>query len=313
MIAIHPTASAVVPSRQDVEAGFTLIELIVSMVTLLVVSGTVTAALMQITNAELTLWNRTQMHSGVRSATELLQQEVGQAGRVALPAAATLTGGVAPGTSAVAVSNVAGMFVGERLVVGTGASEETVTVTAVDKGGSQVTAAFSLAHAGGEPVAVRGGFASGVVPTTTTNGSTASVLKLFGDVNGDNTMVYVEYTCDTVNGFLYRNSMAYDAATKPALGPALVLLDNLRANPGATPCFTYQEEVVGANTYVIAVAITLTVQTQKLDPFTKQYELQTKALLNVAPRNIFNVWQLASAGMTNRIQPTPTSVVALLP
>ena len=313
MTAIHTPASAVVPSRQDFEAGFTLIELIVSMVTLLVVSGTVTAALMQITNAELTLWNRTQMHSGVRSATELLQQEVGQAGRVVLPAAATLTGGVAPGTSAVGVSDVAGMFVGEQLVVGTGASEETVTVTAVDEGGSQVTAAFSLAHSGGEPVAVRGGFASGVVPTTTTDGSTASVLKLFGDVNGDNTMVYVEYTCDTVNGFLYRNSMAYDAGSKPALGPALVLLDNLRANPNATPCFTYQEEVVGANTYVIDVAITLTVQTQKLDPFTKKYELQTKALLNVAPRNIFNVWQLASAGMTNRIQLTPASVVALLP
>ncbi len=311
-MAIHP-ASTGVPLRQESEAGFTLIELIVSMVTLLVISGTVTAALMQLTNAELTLWNRTQMHSGVRSATELLQQEVGQAGRVALPAAATLAGGVAPGTSAVAVSDVAGMFVGEQLTVGTGAFEETVTVTAVDVGGSQVTAAFTLAHASGEPVAVRGGFASGVVPTTTANGSTASVLKLFGDVNGDDTMVYVEYTCDTVNGFLYRNSMAYDEDTKPALSPGLVLLDNLRANPGDTPCFTYQEEVVGANTYVIDVAITLTVQTQKVDPFTKQFELQTKALLNVAPRNIFNVWQLASAGVTNRIQPTPASVEALLP
>ena len=313
MIAMHATTNAVVPPGQAPEAGFTLIELIVSMVTLLVISGTVTAALMQLTNAELTLWNRTQMHSGVRSATELLQQEVGQAGRVALPAAATLAGGVAPGTSAVAVSDVAGMFVGEQLTVGTGASEETVTVTAVDAGGSQVTAAFTLAHASGEPVAVRGGFASGVVPTTTANGSTAGVLKLFGDVNGDNTMVYVEYTCDTVNGFLYRNSMAYDEDTKPALTPGLVLLDNLRANPGGAPCFTYQEEVVGANTYVIAVAITLTVQTQKVDPFTRQFELQTKALLNVAPRNIFNVWQLASAGVTNRIQPTPATVQALLP
>ena len=142
-MAIHP-ASAGVPVFDESEAGFTLIELIVSMVTLLVISGTVTAALIQITNAELTLWNRAQMHSGVRGATELLQQEVGQAGRVALPAVATLAGGVAPGTSAVAVSDVAGMFVGEQLTVGTGASEETVTVTAVDAGGSQVTAAMPI-------------------------------------------------------------------------------------------------------------------------------------------------------------------------
>ena len=293
--------------------GFTIIEMLVSMLVMLVVSGTVTAALLQMTNAELTLWNRTQMHSGVRSATELLQQEVGQAGRVALPATVTLTGNVTPGAATVSVTSVAGMFVGEQLTVGAGSTEETVTATAVDTAGHQITATFIWAHGGGEPVAVRGGFASGVVPTTATNGSTGSVLKLFGDVNGDDSMVYVEYTCDAANGNLYRNSMAFDAGSKPAVGPALVLLDNLRANPNNTPCFTYQEQIVGANTYVTDVAITLTVQTLKQDPLTRQYELQTKALLNVAPRNIFNVWQLASAGITNRIQPTPASVGLLLP
>lgn len=299
--------------RAGSEAGFTLVELIVTMVALLVISGTVTAALMQMTNAELTLWNRTQMHSGVRSATELLQQEVGQAGRVALPAAVTLTGSVVPGSASVSVSSVAGMFVGEQLTVGAGSTEETITATAVDTSGSSITGVFTWAHASGESVVVRGGFASGVLPTTATNGSSGSVLKLFGDVNGDDTMVYVEYTCDTANGYLYRNSMAFDAASKPDLGPSLVLIDNLRANPNSTPCFTYQEQVVGANTYVTDVAITLTVQTQKQDPLTRQYELQTKALLNVAPRNIFNVWQLASAGITSRIQPTPASVTSLLP
>ena len=33
------------------------------------------------TTAQKTIWNRTEMHSGIRGATELLQQEVGQAGR----------------------------------------------------------------------------------------------------------------------------------------------------------------------------------------------------------------------------------------
>jgi len=295
------------------DAGFTLIELMVSTLVLLVISGTVTAALLQMTNAELTLWNRAQMHSGVRSATELLQQEVGQAGRIALPALVTLGGSVIPGAATVGVSSTAGMFVGEQLTIGTGATEETVTLTAVDAGGSQISGTFIWPHSDGEPVFVRGGFASGVVPTPAVDGSTGEVLKLFGDVDGDDTMVYVEYTCDTENGNLYRNSMPFDAASKPALTPDLVLLDNLRENPGGTPCFTYQEQVVGANTYVTDVAITLTVQTQKQDPVTKQYELQTKALLNVAPRNIFNVWQLASAGITNRVQPTPATIGALLP
>ena len=71
--------------------------------------------------------------------------------------------------------------------------------------------------------------------------------------------------------------------------------------------------VVGANTFVLDVAITLTVQTQQIDPITRQYQTETKALLNVSPRNVFNVWQLASAGVSGRIQPMPPTVTTLLP
>src|SRR6185295_10991037 len=63
------------------EDGFTLPELLVATGILLVVSSIVTNALLQMTNQQQTIWNRTEMHSGVRGATELLQQEVGQAGR----------------------------------------------------------------------------------------------------------------------------------------------------------------------------------------------------------------------------------------
>ena len=35
--------------------------------------------------------------------------------------------------------------------------------------------------------------------------------------------------------------------------------------------------------------------------------------MNVAPRNVFNVWQLASAGVIERVQPMPPTVTALLP
>ena len=84
------------------------------------------------------------------------------------------------------------------------------------------------------------------------------------------------------------------------------------ANPNGTPCFTYQTAIVGANTYVTDVAITLTVQTQDIDPVTRQFQTETKTLLNVSPRNVFNVWELASLGVINRIQPMPPSVQALL-
>ena len=67
------------------QAGFSLLELIVATGLLLVVSSLASNALLQITKHQQTIWNRTEMHSGIRGATELLQQEVGQAGLLTLP------------------------------------------------------------------------------------------------------------------------------------------------------------------------------------------------------------------------------------
>jgi prepilin-type N-terminal cleavage/methylation domain-containing protein len=305
-----------VPRRARLEAGFSLIELMISMGILLVVSSAVTSALLQMTTSQSTIWNRTQMHGGVRSATELLQQEVGQAGRVALPGVVTLTGNAAIGAQTVGVSSAAGIFQGEVLTIDAGPLQESVTVTAVNNGGNTITATFTLAHAAGASVSVLGGFGSGIVPPAMANGSTGALLKLYGDINGDGNMVYVEYFCDTVNGNLYRNSVAFDAGAKPAVTPGDILLSNILPNPNGTPCFTYNPSplpVVNGNSYVLDVAITLTVQTQTRDRITNAFQLETKALLNVSPRNVFNVWQLASAGVTNRVQPMPATVAALLP
>ena len=112
---------------------------------------------------------------------------------------------------------------------------------------------------------------------------------------------------------LENNVMPITAVTKPALAGAQVLLSNIQANPGGTPCFAYQQKQVGSNWYVVDVAVTLTVQTQNPDPQTNQYQTETKALLNVSPRNVFEVWQRASGLIANRIQPMPASVATLLP
>jgi hypothetical protein len=147
---------------------------------------------------------------------------------------------------------------------------------------------------------------------------------LFGDVNGDGKVLYVEYFCD--NGDvgaspthnLYRNVMAFDAASKPAVTPAQVLLSNVYPNPPdnggvARPCFKYQWQVVNGLQYVLDVAITLTVKTQQIDPVTRAYQTETKALLNVSPRNVFNTWMMAGFNETSRQQATPPAVTALLP
>ena len=291
--------------------GFTLIEMMITVLLLMVVCGTVLKGVLDLTFLHNTIINRTAMHTGVRNATELLTQEVGQAGRISLPAPVTLTAATAVAATTMNVSSSTGMFIGEQLLIDTGAQEETDNVTAIN--GNQLTVgALAKTHANAVPVAAPGGFSSGVVPASTMNGSDGSTLKIFGDINGDGNMVYVEYWCDIANGRLYRNSMPFTAGAKPMVTVDKVLIDNILANPDGTACFTYQTQLVSGITYVTDVAITLTVQTSTRDRNTGLFQTETKALLNVSPRNVFNVWQLAGLGVTNRVQPIPPSVTALL-
>ncbi len=199
------------------------------------------SAMLQMMKTQGTIQNRTEMHSSVRNATELLSQEIGQAGKISLPGPVTLTGALlTTGTQTVVVSSAAGMFNGEQLVIDAGTNQETVTVTNVDLTANTITAAFNNTHLANVPVNVRGAFASGVVPPAPgyTNGSTGTVLKLYGDINGDGNMMYVEYTCDTTSGNLYRNVMSFTAAAKPQVTSGMILLNNIVPNPGGVYEYT---------------------------------------------------------------------------
>ena len=322
---------AVKPSRKS-ERGFSLIETMVAMALLLVVSAGMMEAMLRLSRVENSVYNRSAMHDGVRSATELLQQEVGQAGSITLPAPVTLTQAVVAGPNTVTVSSVSNMFVNEFLVIDAGLAEETVQVAAVGTSPPSITATFLQAHPSGAPVAVRGGFATGIVPcvnqaacpgsavgaATFANGSTGYVLKLYGDINDDGRMVYVEYTCDINAGILYRNVIDNAvtpgaAPAKPAPGPTQILLDNLTdPDTGRVPCFVYQQQTVLPNTFVTNVAISLTTRAQFRDR-SAGIQKETKSLLNVAPRNVFNSWLLASMATSNRVHSMPPSIVSLLP
>ena len=319
------------------EQGFSLIELLVSVVILTIVSATALNGVLSLSKTSGTVSNRTEMHAGVRNATELLQQEVGQAGRITLPDGITLAAAVAPAATTFTVNNTNGIFVGEYLTLDTGGNvnctvgcDETVKVNAI--AGNTITIETSAAnskghrefwygHTAGAPVRVHGGFAGGVVPGAAgvvpgspafPNGSTGDKLKIFGDINGDGNMVYVEYSCDMTTGNLYRRSLPYTATNKPAPVASQSLLNNIVPNPDGSACFTYQQRSVSGTTFVVDVAITLTIQTAIADPLTGLFQRETKALLNVSPRNVFNVWQLAGLSLGYRVQPMPPSVTNLI-
>ena len=336
-------------------AGFTMIETMIAMAVLLGVGSIVMYGTVRMMNTSGTIANRTEMHTSVRSATELMQQEIGQAGRLAAPLNATGTGPQAMTMSpAIAIPNnsttgtvtvpviitpdtaVASLFNGEWITVdggvdATGApAQESVQITCGNPCANPVTATFTKNHNLNVPVSVQGSFAFGIIPPTAANGSDATHLKLFGDVNGDGNMVYVEYTCQqgttTAPGFLYRDQVAWNALVVPPNDNTMILLNNVLANPNDQngnpfPCFLYQTKRVGACPgvfpdcidFVTNVEVTLTVQTELIDPNTHQYQTETKALLNVSPRNVFNAWEMDSGNETNRVQPTPPTVAALFP
>jgi len=320
--------------------GFTLVEMMVALVVFLAVSSIVMYGTAQMMNTQGTVANRTAMHSSVRSATELLQQEIGQAGRISLPTAVlpvTLTGPIAAGIVAqvAPISSITNLFPNMLLDVDAGQNFEVVTVTAVAPG--SITAVFSKPHAGATiPVQVSGAFGTGIVPPVAglacvtagyiaypglTSGSDCNTLKLYGDINGDGNILYVEYKCDTSTnpGFLYRNQVANAVVLgtiKPAVDASMYLLNNVEPNPGGSGCFSYQIQNASINgtatPFVTDVAVTLTVQTQQKDPQTQQFQQETKALLNITPRNVFYVWEAASLGEVPRNQPMPANIASML-
>jgi prepilin-type N-terminal cleavage/methylation domain-containing protein len=337
--------------KRKQQSGFTLLETMVALVVFLSVSGIVASGMIQMLNAQGRVANRTEMHTSVRSATELLQQEVGQAGRISFPSslgpvriAGTIT---TPGSNTVTLTPSTAtnyMYTGMLLDVDSGDTFEVVTVTAI--AGSTITATFINQHtpaSGSIPVQVSGGFGTGIVPpvaglncvnagyTAYPGGSDCFTLKLYGDINGDGNITYIEYKCPqpgtatSANPQTFYRNEAQNALTVGAVKQQVTLLSNVVNNPSNSACFTYQVQTAGGAAFVTDVAVTLTVQTQLQDPQTHQYMNETKALLNVTPRNVFYVWEVTSyyAGNTPvpsttyvvgvpRNQPMPATVTALL-
>jgi hypothetical protein len=232
-------------------------------------------------------------------------------------------GGVTPSATAqaVTVSQTASMFVGEQLLVDAGGNEELVTLTGV--GASSMTGVFANAHANGATITVLGVFPSGIVPTSgndvyPTSGSlpntpsSGNVLNLFGDINGDGSLVYVRYSCNSGNGAVgtaspgtLTRSVTTITPGSNTLSSSQTLLSTLVSTP---TCFQYLTQPYNTNYYVTNIGFTVTVQSRAADPQTRQFMTMTKSFLNLSPRNVLAAMELANAGVITRLQATPANV-----
>jgi len=279
--------------------------MLVSMTILLVVVAVAFSALLSSQKIYGSQQLQADMHAGLRSSFELVTQEIGQAGALNF-APKTLTAAVTGSTTAqtVTLSSSANIFVGEQLTVDAVSLQETVQVTAIPSS-TQVTGIFKQNHANGKAVVAQGVFPQGVLST-----SGATSLQLFGDINGDGSLAYVRYDCDTAAGTLTR-SITTIAPGVTAQNTPQILLNDLIANPDGAPCFQYSSTsvTVGATTYtfIASLAVSLTVQTAKIDPQTGAFVAMTKSFSNLASRNVLAGLAMAQASppVTLRLQAKP--------
>ena len=304
------------------QSGFSLIELLITLAILLTVSAIVLSLTYDMTVRQASVANRSDMHSSVRSVTEMLQQEITQAGRITFPAPGftTLSGDVTtptltcpppvlgPGVlSPMTVADPSFLFDGIRLIVDIGDCQEVVAFDD-DDGDGIGTAIFKWDHLDGAMVRPAGAFGDGILAT-----STDTTLKMFGDINDNGNMVYVEYVCnpDAAGGTVTRVEVPWNYVG--ALPGPQILLRNVLPNPplpDATPvpCFSYQESdsdpttpapdpipitvdgVVTNFIFALNVGVTLTAKAEFNDMQTGAEQVETKALLNVSPRNVFEAW-----------------------
>jgi prepilin-type N-terminal cleavage/methylation domain-containing protein len=295
-------------------AGFSLLELLVSITILVVISGGVLSIIGFYQKSAARTEVRSDMYENVRGVAELMEQEIGQAGLVSLPSSPspTLSSAVVSGVLAqtVNVSSTTSMFVGEQLLVDAGNGEELVTLTAVTA--TTIKAIFGKAHPNGAPISALGVFPSGIVPPGAADPSTANVLNIFGDINADGSLVYVRYTCtpgtSAAPGTLTRSVTTITPGVN-AIGASQTLLSTLIGGAGLA-CFQYVSQASTSGfTFVSNVGFTLSVQATRPDPQTLQYSTMTKSFLNLAPRNVLAglEWANNNAGITPALCPTNSS------
>jgi len=279
--------------------GFSLLEALASTAILMVLAGATFSGLLTYQKVYASVELKADMHSGLRGATEMLSQEIGQAGKFSYSGttlAMAVSGG--PSLQTITLASPASVFAGEILLVDTGLSQESVTVNSVST--SSITAVFHNNHASGAPVNAVGVLSQGILSS-----STGTQLQLLGDINGDGTLVYAQYDCDTTAGTLSRSVTPITAS---AISPSQLLLEGLAANPDGAPCFRYSSTTAAGYTFITNVGVTLTVQTLQADPQTGQASTMTNTFDNLSPRNVLAGLELAQAGVLQVLQPTPPGV-----
>lgn len=270
--------------QQDAAAGFSLVELMVSVAIIILLMSAVFPFLFQSQKKYQDNQVVSEANQSARAAMEVMSQEIGQAGfNPNFTAAKTSSATVAvnPSPQCVTLSDINQINPGDWLSVDTGPNNELVQVLSTSNvSGSpcsltnQIQAVFLMNHVGTVTpfpvISYKMPYGSGILQTTGT--SSDQTLEFFGDINQDGVIRYVVYslspenpaTTVSINGTSYTLYNLYRSMTTvpfaslptpttyapPANNPASPLVANVLYNttnkigPTGEPIFAYPNQVV---------------------------------------------------------------------
>ncbi len=287
------------------EHGFSLVELLVSMLVLIPVMGAAISLFSLGTEHHASEQSSVEATQEARAGLDMMSMEIAQAGSHG-DRSTTTGAAISPSANpqTVAVASSAGLNAGDWVDVDTGANHELVEITAT--GSNTISAVFRRAHANGVPVRLFAlPYPAGVIPPLglgPNSSATVTTIRFFGDINGDSNLFYVEYSYDSANAQITRSMTPITQTSK---NPALPIVRNIV--PG-TVNFSLYTDNLGA---VTSAAVKMTVRnTWKTGSKYQETALSTRVLIPSAVAASALMAELRTFGGVNRLPPTPPQITA---
>ncbi|MGH7461886.1 MAG: PilW family protein [Longimicrobiales bacterium] len=316
------------PGALPASRGFSLLELLISMVVLTIVMG----ALMQFMGMLQQRYTREQRAAGAsqtgKTVLELLAMDTGQAGYLGGGETTTTANITAdPAAQPAILVNLNNIFnniyVNRVLIVdlnqpGALLLQENVRVQSVDAGAGTVTALFKLSHAPGTYVRISDApYPQGILYSTATDAtnvaytSNSTRLRILGELWGDGNLRFVEYIHTFGADCTGRITRSDSPALVNTVNAPVVVAENVCNDPSGTPpispVFSYPGAgPMGTFTYVPEVVVNVIVQTQRssVEEVGSGGPRRIAMRQSFAPRNVLWARRMAQDGLADLL-PTP--------
>lgn len=292
-------------SQARFEDGFSLMELLISMMILIPIMGAAVSMFSVGVNQQVTEQGSVDVNQEARAGLEMMTREIGQAGahgNIHTTTSAAI--GASSNVQTIGVGSTAGMTVGEWVDVDAGANWECVQLTAVS--GNTISGIFTMSHAANASVNLFAyPYLTAVIPPSGMGPNSSvdvTTVRFFGDIDSDLVLDYVEYVYNSSADRIMRSVTPLTAGGKSA---AIPFINNIRDN---SVQFTVNSNALGV---ITSVNISFTVESTIESNSQKQHvTLSSRALVPSAMAASALLRELQMYQDISKLPPTPSQVTA---